>query len=441
MASQQPTDTAEVWFLNAVDDFAIEICVNRASETSLSDAKPLEIGPVFTVDGTRQRPYQTHCFEVRQKGDPEARVLAEVSLELTRGRSFTAAFHAGDGLDSYWLSVFENDFTPSGNSRLTVRHLGQPQVIDWSLTPKEGADPRIPADTRSGTLHRPQQQHAMEVVPNSYRLEARVDGQVMAYVPSLDLQTEKMATVYFVGTPQPAKQRPQELRRHWVTQEFKIPVGAPLEPVVTFPALPLADLNMDQPVRFDTAPVEVWETTPGAARFSLVDPDGWISGVEVSRVEPEGGAVTIPDNAVQPSPGLGEPAIATLYVGDDLADGDYLVTLASNPDSVAESAVHEVPVKVKAITLARLRDELARMEGEGAITATFAEQLGGLLDDAAAARDADEPDAACRALDRFDELAEDNRGGAITDPAAQALRRQGQALQRDLGCPRWRAWF
>ena len=441
MASQQPKDTAEVWFLNAVDDFAIEIFVNRAEEAGLSDAKPLEMGPVFTVDGTHQRPYQTHCFEIRQKEDPKAKVLAEVSLELTRGRSFTACFHLGDFPDTYKLSVFENDFAPSGHSRLTVRHLGRPRVLDWSLTPKDGADPRIPADRRHGTLRRPQEQHALEVVPNSYLLEARADGQVMAYVPSLDLQAEKMVTAYFVGAPQPHKLRPQELRRYWVVQEFKIPVGAPLEPVVSFPQPPVADLNVDRPVQFDTAPIEVWETNQGAARFSLVDPDGWISGVEVTRVEPEGGAVRIPDNAVQPSPGLGEPAIATLFVGDDLADGDYLVTLCSNPDSVTESARHEVPVKVKAITLARLRDELARMEGEGAVTATFADQLRRLLDDAAAAGDAGDPDGACKALDRLDELAEDNRGGAIAGAAARALRRQSQALQRDLGCPRWRAWF
>jgi hypothetical protein len=250
-----------------------------------------------------------------------------------------------------------------------------------------------------------------------------------------------MVTAYFVGAPQPNKLRPQELRRYWVVQEFKIPVGAPLDPVVSFPRPPVADLNVDRPVQFDTAPIEVWETNPGAARFSLVDPDGWISGVEVTRVEPEGGAVGIPDNAVQPSPGLGEPAIATLFVGDDLADGDYLVTLCSNPDSVTESAQHEVPVKVKAITLARLRDELARMEGEGTVTATFADQLRRLLDDTASAGDSGNPDGACKALDQFDELAEDNRGGAIAAPAAQALRRQSQALQRDLGCPRWRAWF
>lgn len=441
MASQQPQDTAEVWFLNAVDDFAIEIFVNRAQETSLSDAKPLEMGPVFSVDGTRQRPYQTHCFEVRQKEDPDAPVLAEVSLELTRGRSFTACFHLGDFPDTYKLSVFENDFAPSGHSRLTVRHLGRPRVLDWSLTPKEGADPRIPADQRAGTLGRPQQQHALEVVANSYRLEARADGQVMAYLPSLDLQPEKMVTAYFVGAPQPAKQRPQELRRHWVVQEFKIPIGAPLEPVVTFSEAPFADLNIDEPVRFDTAPIEVWETTQGAARFSLVDPDGWISGVEVTRVEPAGGEVRIPDNAIQPSPGLGEPAIATLFVSDDLPDGDYLVTLRSNPNSVSESALHEVPVKVRAITLARLQGELARMEGEGTVTATFADQLRRLLDDAATAGDAGDPEGACKALDQLDELAEDNRGGAITNSAAQALRRQSQALQRDLGCPRWRAWF
>ncbi|MBK1667752.1 hypothetical protein CKO28_06860 [Rhodovibrio sodomensis] len=441
MSSQQPQNTAEVWFLNAVDDVIVEIFVNRDDTLTLSEVKPLELGPVFVVDGTQQRPYQTHCFQIRQKEDPEARVLAEVSLELTRGRSFTASFHVGEFPDTYTLSVFENDFAPSGNSRLTVRHLGRPRVLEWSLSPNEGADPRIPADHRDGTLRRPQQQHALEIVPNSYRLEARADGQVMAYVPSLDLQTEKLFTAYFVGAPQPSKQRPQELRRHWVVQEFKVPVGAPLEPVVTFPEPPVADTNQDQPVRFDTAPIEVWETNQGAARFSIVDPDGWVSGVEVTQFEPEGGDVRVPDNAVQSSPGLGEPAIATLFIGDDLSDGDYLVTLRSNPGSVTESAVHEIPVKVKPITLARLRDELARMEGEGAVTASFAGQLRGLLDDTAAAQAANEPQEACAALDRFDELAEDNRGGAITNPAAQALRRQSQALQRDLGCPRWRAWF
>jgi hypothetical protein len=428
MTSQKPTQSAEVWFINAVEDFVADIYVNGEPEPSLANVKALEVGPVFTVEGTAQRPYQTHRFAARRRNDRAGEPLAEVSVKLTRGLSYTAVLHVTDVPGSYRLSVFANDFAPSGNARLEVRHVGYPGEVDWTLTPADDTDSRIPQDTRTGHLTRAQWQQATEVVPNAYYLEARVGDVVHAYWPDIDLATERMAVAYVLGDPQPGQMAPQELRRYWLVQEFKLPVGAPAEVTVTDPAWPHTDRNRDKPIKFETRPIEVYEASQGASRIRVTDPDGWISGVVVESVEPAAGDVRIPDNAVAPSPELGAPATATVYIGGDLPVGPYLVRVRTNPDAVTESAVHTIPLTVKPVTIGRLYATLDRLQDDRAIAPGFAEQLRQLLYDAGVAVNRDDPAAARRHLKAVDAAAEARKDDAVTEPAAKQVRRAVQAL-------------
>jgi hypothetical protein len=436
MTVEKPLETAHVWFVNAVDYFAVDIFVNGGDEPEITDAKPLEIGPIFEVDGSPAAPFQTYAFQVRQKGDPRGPVLAEASVELRRRQSFTAVFHFGDASFSYGLSIFANDFTPSGNTRLEMRHVGFVPRVDWSLVPKPEADPRIEVDNRSGSLARGQWQQATEVIENDYLLEVRADGRLLAFHPDLEQEHEKMLAVYFAGHPLPERMERSELRRFLLVQEFKLPLGPPLGPRTTEPAGPYADRNLNQPVVFDGAAIEVFQTNRAKGEVRATDPDGFVTALALDRVVPDAGAVEIPDGGVTPSKRLGGPARAAICVGPDTPVGEYQVTVRTNPQSLAESAVYTLPVTVKPITVQRLRDRIDDFWLIDAIDAVFASELHNLLTDVDAALAGEQCAQAGTLLGTFSDRVEARTGSDIRTPAADALRREAAAFREHLDAGR-----
>jgi len=439
MTVEQPNQTGHVWFINAVDYFPVDVFVNDAPEPVLTDLTPLKVGPIFEVDGSPARPYQVYSFQVRRKDDPSRGqladgVLAEASIELQQQLSYTAVFHFADQPLTYGLSIFANDFTPSSVSRLEVRHVGFNPAIDWTIEPKPGADPQIPADTRSGTLMRGQWQQATEMVENDYRLEFRIDGELFAFQPDLELDHEKMLVTYFVGNPLPDQTEINDLENYLLEQEFKLPPGPPLQAVVTDPAAPVSQTNSNQPIAFAADPIEVFQTNPTSGQVTATDPDGRVTGIAIETVQPNPGTIEIPDAGVEPSGAIGAPATAVLCVGGDTPAGQYDVTVRTNPDSLADSATFTVPVTVKEITVQRLRSQVDLYQTAGAIDAPFATELQDLLDQVGASISVGLLSQACDQLTSFSGMVEARSGEAIMTAASDALEREAGAFRTSLNC-------
>ena len=151
MTNERPIEDARCWLLNTAD---MEVAVHVNYHGSpLTTIKPEEDQPAFTIDSDASGIYGTYTFEAVEKDDPDDTVLASVSVLFEEHDSYAAVFRqVGDA--EYEFSVYENDFSPSGDSRFEIRHTGLAAEVDWTLEPKPEADPSIPDDDRSGTLQR-----------------------------------------------------------------------------------------------------------------------------------------------------------------------------------------------------------------------------------------------------------------------------------------------
>jgi hypothetical protein len=433
MTVEQPVDTAHVWFINAVDYFSIDIFVNGAEQPTLTDAKPLKIGPQFEVDGTLGKPFQTYGFQVRKKDDPSRGqpaegVLAEASVDLQRGLSFTAVFHAGDAPYTYRLSIFANDFRASGNGRLEVRHGAFPPEMTWTIEPKPGADPSIPFDQRSGTLRRGQWQQATELVENDYRLEFRVGGQLYAFNKDLEIEAEKMLATYFVGNPDPANTELNDLEDYLLVQEFKLPPGPALQKVVTAPREAYARTNRNQPVAFDLPELSGFESNPISGKLTASDPDGYVTNLAIVGVSPDLGSIRIPDNGVSPSEEIGGSASAIVCVDGDTPAGCYDIRVRANPQSLAETATVSLKLEVKPVTAERLSKLVENFRVQDKIEPAFAQELQTLSDEVAAAVANDALALAQERLKTFAGRAESEAGAAVDEAASKDLAREAMAM-------------
>ena len=433
MTVEQPIDTAHVWFINAVDYFPIDIYVNGAEQPTLTDAKPLKIGPQFEADGSAGKPFQTYGFQVRKKDDPSRGqpaegVLAQASVDLQRGRSFTAVFHAGDAPYTYALSIFANDFRASGNGRLEVRNTAYPKTMTWTIEPKPGADPAIPFEQRTGTLARGQWQQATEMVENDYRLEFRVGGQLYAFNKDLEIEAEKMLATYFIGNPDPATTELNDLEDYLLVQEFKLPPGPTLQKTVTEPAEAFARTNTNQPVAFDLPDLAGFESNPISGRLTATDPDGYVTNLAIVGVAPDLGSIRIPDNGVSPSEEIGDPATAIVCVDGDTPAGCYDIRVRANPQSLAETATVTLKLEVKPVTAERLSTLVADYRVQDRIQDPFAAELQTLTDEIAAAVANQTLALAQERLKTFAGRAESQAGAGVEEQASKDLAREAMAM-------------
>lgn len=431
MTVEQPINTAHVWTVNATE-VSVDFYVNYGDEPAITDAKPMEIGPIFTVDGTLARPYGVYTISARLKDDLGGPVLAAASIDLQQTLSFAGVLHALPG-GGYQFSIYENDFTASADTRLTLFHNAEAGQLDWQIFAEPGENPEIPDDPRSGSLMPGEWQEALDVTENQYVLEVFEDGQLVARFEGLELETEKNLNVYIVGDPEPTSD-PLALVQHLLDQEYQIPAGAKRPDVVSDPAPPHSSTDSNAAVEFTCEALEIWETNATSATVTAVDPDGWVNNLSIDRIDPDLGSIEIPDNGVTLSSDVGEPATAQVDIGGDVPSGHYAIRVISNYDTVAQRETCTLHLEVKPITIGRLESLVQGYKASEDVTDSFADKL---LDDLAKAEahlNDDEVAKACRDLTKFQDRVGNQSGSKIAVAAADDLLAESDALKADLVC-------
>jgi hypothetical protein len=493
MTVEKQDNTAHVWFLNGTDDFAIEIYANGATEPSMSDINPLELGTLFEIDDSDGRLFGTYHFAVREKDHSSGPVLAEASVDLAAGTSYAANFHVADD-GGYQLSIYENDFSPSAETRLELRHAGRAPRIDWRIQPKDGPATPDSNAVRAGALKRGQWQQCTEMPADAYLLEALVDGVVVAFLPDIQLEPEKKMVATFVGTPQPACMQSNELRIYWLTQDFQVETGAAGPAVVTparpplnaggrtakaavrtppgqlaarkagtetsgaavhrgvdpatglatpasytavcpLPEQPLAEAGTVPPGNAqpgDGPEIVTVEASPAMRDVRVGDPKARLTAIAIERIEPDTKGIRIAKGSVRPSPAAGEPAVATLAIAGDVAPGTYRVLLKGRKRHGRRAVNHTVPVTVLPVTVQRLARRVAGLRATGSLSTDAAERLTALLSKGGTHLSAGDLSEGQAAIERFLAQVEGDQDGAMTAEARAALTRETRALQASL---------
>jgi hypothetical protein len=430
-------NSSEIFVLNATG-LSVDVYVNYESQPTVSDPKPLvgtfantdELNPnVFVVQGTLARPYGVYTFSARPKGDPGAGVLAAASIALEQGRSFAGVFHEAGG--GYQFSIYENDLTPTTSARLTVRNTTT-QTVSWRIAPN-GEAPQIPPDERSGTLAPGEWQIARGVIDNDYRIEFLAGGERIAMFPDLDLAAAKSFNVYLIGDPAPTADE-NLLLRPIAFEELEVDPGAPEQPVVSAAAPPLSVSDANAPIEFSCGTVTAWETNARSKQISAVDPDGFVNSLAIDSVEPHVGGIEIAGGAFSPSPGIAEPASATVTFTGEIPDGVYTIWIAANRGSSAQQARCALELTVKPITIHRLLNLLAQYRASGDVEDGVGENLRLMLVSARRNLNNGRVAQACADLTRVLTQIGAEKGKAITDIAADDLTAETKALAADLGC-------
>ncbi len=446
MTNERPIEDARCWFQNTADR-TVDIYVNY-HESPLTSVKPEEDQPVFSVDSEANGIYGTYTFEAREVGDQNDPPLASASVMLQEGDSFTGVFHQV-GPAEYDFAIYESDFSPSASSRFEIRHTGLPEQIEWELFPKPEADPRIPDDERSGVLSRGQWQQALDVTPNDYRLEIYSDGDLIAFRQDLELEMNRQIVVSLLGDPQPWMGS-DEKEDHILRQEYQIQTGPENEDVVTPPAPPYSTTDTNQPVELTCDPVELFHTNRTEKTVEATDPDGIVSSLAVGSVEPYSDGFGIPDESLDRAYAIGGSTTGTLVVQPKVPPADYDVELLANPEGAGERATCTVPITVKEITVARLRELVHQHEQGDEMTDEIASRLYDLLAHAAVHLGEDDPAdnctvsvqhdvqdetaAACAALKQVVTLVGENKSEGISGEAAVDIETETKALRKYLSC-------
>ena len=354
MTVEKQDNTAHVWFLNGTDDFAIEIFANGATEPSMSDVNPLEVGPLFEIDDSDGRLFGTYHFAVREKDDSSGPVLAEASVELAAGTSYAANFHAGDG-GGYRLSIYENDFSPSAGTRLELRHAGQAARIDWRIQPKDGPATAGSPAVRAGALKRGQWQQCTEMPADAYLLEALVDGVVVAFLPDIQLEPEKKMVATFVGTPQPACMQSNELRIYWLTQDFRVETGTAGKATVTPAKPPLNAGGRTAQAAVRTPPAQRTGQKAGAESPDTPPRNGIDPATGLATAPPPPSATATPP--VCPLPDQPLPEAGDVSPGNDRpGDGPEIVTVQASP-AMRDVMVADAKARVAAVAIERIEPD------------------------------------------------------------------------------------
>jgi hypothetical protein len=425
---EPPTDAAVVRMINATET-AVDIYVNHAPSPTITDVKPLSIGPEFEVKDSSDRPYGTYTFSARPKGDPAAPVIASASVAASEGRYFSAVLQpTPSGVAQ--IAVYEEPFTPTGAALLTVRHNAALGPVTWRIHPKDPGN-GIPADTREGTLGNGQWQAAIDVTPNDYVLEFLSGGQVVARHPDVELEHEKNRVLTLVGWPV-ATDDPNVLRRHLLEEEYQVPLGPSLPDEVTAPSGPLTTTDDNAPLVFSCPAVEVWQANAATAQVGVVDPDGVVGSLAVDAIVPQTGGIGIRDVLVAGA--VGESATATIEVKSDVPAGEYAVTVIANRGTFGHQAGCVVSVTVKAITIGRLRDQVNTHTAAGDIQSGTAGVLHEHLDAAEQQLAAGQQAQGCETLKTLTATLGSEKGKTISAQVAEQLEREANALRATLGC-------
>lgn len=430
MTNERPIDDARCWFFNTADR-AVDVYVNY-HESALTTIHPTEDQGVFSIDSDASGIYGTYTFEVREAGDSDDAPLAAVSVEFEAGDSYAMAFHrTGDA--EYELSVYENDFSPTANSRFEIRHTGRPERIEWTLAPKEEADPRIPVDERSGSLSRGQWQQAIDVTENEYRLEILVDDVVVAFRQDLELEANRMIVVYLHDDPKPWMGS-DEKEDHVFRQEYQLQTGPHREDAVTVPAEPHATTDENRSIRFDLEPLSLYHTNRTETEVRVTDPDGVVDDLAIDGVTPYSDGFVIPDEGVDRTFVIGGTTNGTLRVKPKVPPGSYDVRLLSNPNSLGERATCTLPVEVEPITVQRLQALVDRYHDADEMTDWMATQLHDVLDHTDDHLRADERMLACADLEQVVTLVGEYKDDEISVEATVDAETETKALRKRLGC-------
>ncbi len=412
-------------------DRAVDVYVNY-HEQPLVTIHPTEDQGAFTIDSDANGVYGTYTFEARQRDEPDDEPLASASVLLEEGDSYTAVFRQVGDAD-YELSFYENDFSPTGDTRFEIRHTGRPETIDWRLFPKPEADPRIPDDERSGTLERGQWQQALDVIENEYRLEIEVDGRVVAFRQDLELEANRMIVVYLHDDPM-WWMGSDEKEDHIFRQEYQIQTGESRPDIVTQPAEPVSSTDQNQPIEFDCRALELYHTNRTTAEVGATDPDGIVSDLRVDDVQPYSDGFKIPDESVDRALAIGHETTGTLDIRPKVPPADYEVTLLANPEGLGERATCTLPVTVKPITIQRLRDLVDQYHDAGEMVDRIAADLHEALDDATAHLDAGDDGAACNDLGEVITIVGEYKDEGIDATASVDIETETKALRKRLNC-------
>lgn len=430
MTNERPIEDARCWLINA-SEISIDVYVNYDDSPYLSIA-PTEDGPQYSIDSDAGGVFGAYTFQVREEGDTDDPPLAEASVQMEEHDSYSAVFHRV-GEAEYELSIYENEFESSAATQFQIRHVAVPEPIDWSIAPKPEADPSIPVDERSGTLEHGQWQKAYDVTENEYRLEVEHDGEVVAFRQDLELELNRMIVVYVVRDPKWWMGSDQK-EAHVLRQEYQIPTGEANPDMVTQPMSPYTQTDTNEPVTFDCGPIEQFETNHTTAEIAATDPDGIVSGLEISEVTPPSDGFLIPDETVDRASWFGHPTTGTLEVLPKVPPGEYEVEVVANGQSMGTTTTCVVDATVKEITTGRLHDLVDAYHDDGEMTDAIAADLHQYLDEATVHLSNGEVTEACADLKSAVTLVGEKKGEGITETATVDIETETGALRERLDC-------
>lgn len=114
---------AELFVLHGVPDTPVDVYVNGTKTLPNFMPGSLE-GPLNLEPGS-------YTFDITAVGDPIGSAILSASVPLAADTSYTAAAHLDAG-GAAMISLFTNDIsmTPSGEGRLTVRHVAAAPAVD-----------------------------------------------------------------------------------------------------------------------------------------------------------------------------------------------------------------------------------------------------------------------------------------------------------------------
>jgi len=405
----------------------VELYVSYDAKPSIGDPMPLasasartaELAPsVFMVDGTTARPYGVYAFTVSGKGA----VGGERSAP--GGRSLSGII-SGSSEAGYRLSIYENDVSPSSSARLTVRNVSA-VAATWRIAPN-GDGPA--ADERSGALAAGESQIARDVAADAYLIEFHVGDARVAMVPRLELSPGRNTIVYLVGEPHPTTDR-EELLRPIAVQELPFAHG-PADPhVTTAPSPPESAPDEAAAIVFNNGSAS--REKQGDMTVSAFDPDRVVGNVSIDGVLPSVGDIEL--RSLVPSAAAGAPAAAELSLKADVPDGAYRLALAASGEPSGERAGCTMRLKVKPITIQRVRERVLAYRASGDVEAATGEDVVALLDRADAHLADGEIGGACVDLNELLNTIRAQKGRGMSDAAADALITGVRELRVDLGC-------
>ena len=374
---------------------------------------------VYMVDGPTARPYGVYSFTVTAKR------AAGGEAAGPPGRSFSGVVRgSSEGGDR--LSIYENDVSPSSSARLTVRNVST-VAAEWRIAP-EGSGPA--ADERSGVLAAGEAQIARDVTADAYVIEFLVGGERVAMVPRLELSPGRNTIVYLVGEAQPAADR-EQLTPPVAVQELAFAPG-PADPhVTTTPSPPVSAADEPAAIVLNGGSAASWEQR-GETTVSAFDPDRVVDNLSIDGVLPGVGDVEL--RSLVPSGAAGTPAAAQLSLKADVPDGAYRLALAATGDASGDGAGCTMRLKVKPITIERVRDRVLAYRASGDVEAATGEDVVELLDRADAHMADGEIGGACVDLNELLNTIRAQKGRGMSDAAADALIGGLRELRADLGC-------